>query len=234
MKYSWILFDVDETLFDFERAEFEALRAVFAQFNLPFLDAYGELYHRCNDQVWVEFERGKISAADLRVERFRRMFAEAGLQQDPEAFSSAYLPALARGTYLLPGALEVIAALRGHCSLGLLTNGLRDVQRPRIAASALAGRFDVLVISEEVGVAKPHAGIFDAAFAQMGQPGRGQVLMVGDSLTSDIQGGRNYGLDTCWFNPKGLPADPRFPPTFTIRSLTDVLDIVGLNGASAA
>jgi 2-haloacid dehalogenase len=229
MKYSWVFFDADGTLFDYERAEAQALRATFADLAEPFRQEYFAVYHTYNAQVWSEFEQGRISASDLRVERFRRMLSAVSIQRQAEEFSRTYLPNLARGADLLPGAEEAIAALRPHCKLGLITNGLSDVQRPRLAASPLAQVFDLVAISEELGVAKPHAGYFDAVFARIAGPERGQVLVVGDGLTSDIQGGLGYGLDTCWFNPRGLPGDPRFPPTYTVSRLSEVVSIV-LNG----
>jgi 2-haloacid dehalogenase len=226
MKYSWVLFDADGTLFDYERAEAQALRATFAELAEPFREEYFQTYHTYNAQVWSEFEQGRINASDLRVERFHRMLAAAGIERQAEEFSRAYLPNLARGADLIAGAEGAIAALRPLCKLGLITNGLSDVQRPRLAASPLADAFDLVAISEELGVAKPHAAYFDAVFARIAWPERGQVLVVGDGLTSDIQGGLAYGLDACWFNPRGLPADERYPPTYTVARLADVVRIV--------
>jgi 2-haloacid dehalogenase len=220
MNYSWIFLDADGTLFDYERAEEYALQATFAQLAEPFGTEIPGLYRTFNAQVWSEFEQGRIGAVELRVERFRRLCAAAGIQRPPEEFSRVYLPNLARGSFLIPGAEEAVAALRPHFHLALITNGLSDVQRPRLAASPLAQAFDLVAISEELGAAKPHPAYFDAVFRLAGLSERSAALVVGDGLTSDIQGGVAYGLDTCWYNPRGLPADPRFPPTFEIRRLS--------------
>jgi 2-haloacid dehalogenase len=228
--YSWVMFDADNTLFDFDEAEQQALAMTFDRLDLPFLAEYKSLYHRINAEIWSEFEQGQISSAALRVERFVRLFRAVGLGVDAESFSRVYLVFLAQGAQLLPGAQEIIAALRdAGLRLALVTNGLRDVQRPRLKASALAGCFEAVIISEEVGVPKPEAGFFEAAFAQMGHPARSVVLLVGDSLSSDIRGGNLYGLDTCWYNPAGRPADPRCPATFTISRLEQLAEIVNLN-----
>jgi 2-haloacid dehalogenase len=225
MKYKWILFDADGTLFDYERAENRALQSTFADLSEPFRKEYFGLYRIYNAQVWAEFEQGRIGAVALRVERFRRMFAAAGIQRQPEEFSRVYLPNLAKGSYLIRGAEETVAALRPLFKLGLITNGLSDVQRPRLAASPLADVFDVVAISEELGAAKPHAAYFDAVFRLMDGADRRTVLVVGDGLTSDIQGGAGYDLDTCWYNPGAIPADSRFPATYEVKQLEDVVEI---------
>ena len=228
--YSWVMFDADNTLFDFDEAEQQALAATFKRLELPFLPEYKALYHRINAEIWSEFEQGRISSAALRVERFVRLFRAIGSGVDADEFSRVYLVFLAQSAQLLPGAHEIITTLRdAGLRLALVTNGLRDVQRPRLEASALAGSFEAVIISEEVGVPKPEAGFFEAAFAQMGRPARSVVLLVGDSLSSDIRGGNLFGLDTCWYNPAGRPADPRCPATFTIARLEQLAEIVNLN-----
>lgn len=224
--YRWVLFDADNTLFDFDQAEEAALRGTFLGLGIPFLEEYGSLYHQINAQIWKEFEGGQISAAALRVERFRRLFERAGTDTDPESFSRAFLPNLAGCSQLIPGAEEVVRALCDQVRLGLVTNGLKDVQRPRLEKSPIADCFEVVAISEEIGAAKPDRKFFEAAFAQMGGPAKNEVLLVGDGLSADILGGNGFGLATCWYNPRGLPPDPRIPARFEIRDLRQVLDLV--------
>jgi 2-haloacid dehalogenase len=227
MRYTWLLFDADGTLFDYDRAEAAALQSTFEQMGQPFEPGYTENYRRFNGQIWLDFEQGTISQERLRTLRFERLFEAVGVDLSPEAFSPRYLQNLAQGTGLIDGAEEVVRALHGRIGLMLITNGLRDVQRPRFARSALNGYFAGLVISEEVGAAKPSARIFDVAFEQMGHPGREEVLMVGDSLTSDIRGGVDYGIDTCWFNPGRRPRDPELEIRYEIQELRQLLDLVG-------
>jgi 2-haloacid dehalogenase len=217
LSYLWLLFDADDTLFDFPRAEADALRRTLEQSGLAFERSAFEIYARVNLQVWKEFERGEISSQELRLKRFRVFFAETGLPGDPQAVSPLYLKNLALGTALLPGADETVRTLKGRYRLALVTNGLADVQRPRLERSALKDCFEKVFISEEVGAAKPSAAFFDAVFGEIGQPPREQVLIIGDSLTSDMQGGLDYGIDTCWYNPDGKNTD--LPVTFQIASL---------------
>jgi 2-haloacid dehalogenase len=217
MTYTWLLFDADDTLFDFPRAEANALRWTLEQAGLPFETPYFEIYSRFNLQVWKEFERGEVTSTELRTKRFRLFFDEIGFAADPEAVSPLYLRNLARGTDLLPGAEETIRALKGRFRLALVTNGLADVQNPRLARSALADCFEKVFISEEVGAAKPSTEYFDVVFREIGAPPKSEVLIIGDSLSSDMQGGINYGIDTCWYNPNGKTTD--LPVKYQIATL---------------
>jgi 2-haloacid dehalogenase len=224
MTYTWLLFDADDTLFDFPLAEANALRQTLEQAGLPFETPYFEIYSRFNLQVWKEFERGQVTAAELRTKRFRLFFDEIGFAADPEAVSPRYLQNLALGIDLLPGAEAVIRALKPRFHLALVTNGLAEVQRPRLLRSALADCFEGLFISEEIGAAKPSREYFEAVFRAIGNPPKSEVLIIGDSLTSDMQGGIHYGIDTCWYNPTGKSTD--LPVTYQIRNLNELTNLL--------
>ncbi|GAB4491641.1 MAG: YjjG family noncanonical pyrimidine nucleotidase [Anaerolineales bacterium] len=225
MKYTWLLFDADDTLFDFLRAEATALRQTLEQSNLPFRPEFFAIYSRCNQQVWQEFERGEVTSLELRVKRFRLFFHEVGMTSDPQTVSALYLQNLALGTDLLPGAQEVIGTLRGRFHLALVTNGLKDVQRPRLERSVLRDSFERVFISEEVGAAKPSYDYFEAVFRGIGSPPKENVLLIGNSLTSDMRGGLEYGIDTCWYNPSNKTTD--LPVTYQIARLTELLALLG-------
>ncbi|WP_339317387.1 YjjG family noncanonical pyrimidine nucleotidase [Paenibacillus sp. FSL R10-2734] len=227
MKYAVILFDADDTLFDYGMAESHALTNAFLHFGMPTgAEDYALSYQEINDALWRDLEQGKISSAALRVERFNRLFAANALELDPEAFSEAYLRFLGEGTFLIQGAIELCGELAG-CRLAIITNGIKEVQTSRIQGSPLCDTFEQIIISEEAGCQKPEIGIFDYAFAKLGITDKEKVLIVGDSLTSDIQGGINYGIDTCWFNPLGKENISGVQPKYEIRSLSELLDIVG-------
>jgi 2-haloacid dehalogenase len=226
MKYTWLLFDADGTLFDYDLGEAYALESSFLEAGLPFSPATAESYRAINQQIWLDFENGLISAERLRTRRFELLFEAAGLQTDVAAFSARYLIHLSHASQLVDGAETLIRSLRGQYHLGIITNGLKDVQRPRLARSAIDGLFDGIAISEEIGTAKPDPRFFEAAFAEMGNPPRETVLVIGDSLSSDILGGNNYGLDTCWYNPQGKAPDPRIPATYEIRRLVDLMAVL--------
>ncbi len=226
-KYKWLLFDVDHTLFDFDLAELKALANSFAQFRLPYNDNIGKTYRTINQQIWQQLEKGEITPAALRTTRFLRLFHAMGIQAEPEPFSDAYLSHLANCGDLLAGTEEAIEQLSQTYRLGLITNGLSDVQRPRLAASPLQPYFETFTISDEVGYAKPDVRIFEVAFAEMGNPAKSEVLIIGDSLTSDMQGGLNYNIDTCWFNPHNKPNSNNLPITYEIQHLSTLPKSVG-------
>lgn len=226
MRYDWLFFDADGTLFDYDAAEAAALDGAFRASGLAFEASIGTLYSRINAAIWRDFELGKIGQARLKTERFERLFSAVGVDADPVAFSRHYLEILGAQTTLLDGAEGVLRKLEGRVEMLLITNGLAEVQQPRFAASSIRDCFAEVVISGEINLAKPDPAIFDFAFERIGHPDRKRVLMVGDNLGSDILGGANSGLDTCWFNPEGADNGHGVEPTFEIRELSEILDLV--------
>ncbi len=224
MRYTWLFFDADDTLFDYPRAETSALLATFAALGLPHTPRVLADYQHFNLATWRELELGQISALELRTARFARLFAHLGLTVDVAACSRLYLENLAKGTFLLPGAAELLAALAPQYRMGLITNGLPEVQRPRLLGAGLHHYFEFTTISEEIGVAKPDPRFFATALAQAGNPDPRRVLVIGDSLSSDIRGGIQSGLDTLWFNPSGKPVDPLWPPTAMVDRLESICE----------
>jgi YjjG family noncanonical pyrimidine nucleotidase len=226
VRYRWLLLDADGTLFDYDRAELDALQVTSVEAGLPFDRQWLAVYRRINAGLWQQFERGEVDQETIKTRRFERLADELGLAVDPAAFSHRYLAHLAQRTHLIEGAEQTLRVLRGRCGLFVITNGLQVVQRPRLARSVIGPLLDGIVVSEEVGAAKPNTRIFQIAFAQMGNPSRDEVLMVGDSLTSDIRGGNDFGIDTCWFNPTRQPGDETIPSTYEITHLRELLSIV--------
>ena len=225
MKYTWLLFDADDTLFDFPRASANALEWTLEQAGLPFEPGFIAVYWRFNQQVWQEFERAEITADELRVKRFRLFFDATRLNGDPQTVSPLYLRNLALGVELLEGAEEVVRALKARYRLALVTNGLREVQRPRLEGSALRDCFEQVFISDEIGAAKPARAYFDVVFRGIERPPKENVLLIGDSLTSDMQGGLDYGIDTCWYNPTGKPS--ALALTYKISHLKELISLLG-------
>jgi 2-haloacid dehalogenase len=223
VKYKWLLFDADGTLFDYDKAESIALKSTFAALGLAYGARYAQVYRRINGDIWRDFENGEIAQERLRTRRFELLFSALGIDCDPGEFSRRYLVNLSLGTDLVEGAEDVVKSLHGRVGLLLITNGLADVQRPRFARSTVGQYFSEVVISEEVGAAKPDTAIFEVAFAQMGFPKKEEVLIVGDSLSSDIKGGYNYGIDTCWFNPARKPSDSGVVAHYEIGELKELL-----------
>jgi 2-haloacid dehalogenase len=226
VRYPWLLFDLDDTLFDFRAAETHALEEALADEGIACERAWLHVYREVNAEAWRALEEGRTTSERLRVERFEALFDRLALDLDPPAFSVRYLRHLGTQAQLVDGALAMLDAVMPGRRMAVVTNGLSEVQRPRLAASVIASRIAAVVISEEVGVAKPDPAIFDIALERMGRPARSDVLMVGDSLSSDIAGGLGAGLATAWFNPAGLAARPDLVPTHEIRSLAELVGLL--------
>jgi 2-haloacid dehalogenase len=224
--YPWLWFDADGTLFDYNRAEGAALRNTFRSLTLPFEDSYLDVYREINQGLWQALERQEITQAVLRFRRFELLMEALQMSGSAEQMSSAYVEQLSICSELMEGAYEVLQALDGKSQIAIVTNGLQTVQRGRLENSTIKSFISELIISEEVEAAKPHASFFEAASARCGHPAKGDVLIVGDSLTSDIQGGVDYGIDTCWYNPMGGAKPEGLPITYEIRQLSELLDIV--------
>jgi 2-haloacid dehalogenase len=226
MKYGYLLFDLDGTLFDYDKAESDALKNTFFHFGFEYDFEFLTQYRELNHVIWQEFEKGNISQRELKTKRFDQLANALNLNFDSTRFSDNYLLNLSKGTSLLNGAEELLKSLFGKTKLYLITNGLTIVQRPRIKNSVIGKFFDGIIISEEVGFAKPQKEIFDLAFDIMDNPAKKEVLMIGDSLTSDIAGGINYGIDTCWYNPNVQKMDKNIKPTYLIRGLKQITEKV--------
>ena len=222
MKYSWLLFDADGTLFDYDTAEGKALSATFKDAGLPYDAAYLDVYREINGEMWAAFERGEVTQPQLHLQRFQRMMEALGLSTDIPLFGERYLYNLGHTTDLIDGALDVVPQLAKKHRLFLITNGIPLVQHTRLSLSPIGDYFAGIVISGEVGHAKPDPRIFDAAFEGMGCPQKSEVLIIGDSLSADIRGGHAYGIDTCWYNDNGRVPDSDLPITYTIMSLYEL------------
>jgi 2-haloacid dehalogenase len=225
--YPWLWFDADGTLFDYNRAEATALKNTFHSLTLPFEDDYLSVYRSINSKLWQALEQQEITPAVLRFRRFELLLESLRLRGSPEQMSTAYIEQLGICTDLMDGAYEVLQTLRGRSQLAIVTNGLQAVQRSRLAHSRIRDFITELIISEEEGAAKPQAAFFDAAFAQTGHPAKSDVLIIGNSLTSDIQGGVAYGLDTCWYDPIAESRPDSLPITYEIKHLRELLEILG-------
>jgi 2-haloacid dehalogenase len=204
-RYEWLLFDADGTLFDFERAECAALEQTFQQIGLAFAPAHLTTYRQINHALWQGVERGELKPAFVKLRRFELLLEALQLTHSPAAFSAAYLECLATCSQLMTGAEEALRTLRARYRMAIVTNGLTVVQRGRLTRSVIRPHIDELIISEEIGFAKPAREFFDTTFARIGDPAKQAVLMIGDGWASDIQGAAQYGLDACWFNPSRLP-----------------------------
>ncbi len=226
-RYDTVLLDADMTLFDFERSEREALNRVLTARGYPTDEETIALYMKINSALWEANARGKVDQDFLTVERFAAFMRVKGGDYDPKEFNREYLTALGEGCYLLPGAEDFCRDLQaGGCELAIVTNGLPTAQWGRFNRSALKEMIPHMFVSMELGCQKPQRAYFDKVCARLGITDRSRVVIMGDSLRADVQGGINAGIDTIWFAPGGEKV-PEYPaPTYTVRSYQEALDIL--------
>lgn len=229
MKKKFLLFDMDRTLLDFAASERAALAKTFREYALPFSDEiYG--YHLVNNaKLWEDYEKGLIDRETVLYTRFVRLFQHFGFEGDGVAFENSYRANLSRGHELMEGALHTVQTLAQSHTLYIVTNGVAETQRLRLHDSGLQPYFSGLFISEEIGSQKPQKAFFDVCFAHIPGFDATLALIIGDSLSSDILGGNNAGIDTCWFNPQGQANNTTAKPTTEIRRLTELIPLLAKN-----
>lgn len=221
-RYETVLLDADNTLMDFDAAEEQALRRTMERRGLVFSRSSKGAYIAINRAFWDARHRGETERDMPTWERFRRFGEELGCRADPEAWDREYLDALGDCGALLPGALELLQELKPHCRIGLATNGLKVVQRKRLADNPIVPYLDGVFISQEMGVGKPERAYFDQVLQALGAEAE-TTVMVGDDLLSDIQGAINAGIDSIWYSRHGEESPL---PTYRVERLEDVADIV--------
>jgi len=220
MRYNWLFFDADNTLFDFDAAAKTAFRQMLEQLEIDHIPEHFAQYKIINARCWRKFEDGQITAEELRYERFADFFTEIKIERDPLEANTCYLKRLSEQATLLDGAQNLLDRLKAKgYQMVIITNGLKEVQRPRLAKAALHAYFKAIVVSDEIGHSKPDAAFFDYAFQQIAHPEKTETLVIGDNLNSDIRGGSEYGLDTCWYNPHRKENVTSIHPTFEIQQL---------------
>ena len=237
--YDIFLIDADGTLFDFDKAEADALAKVFGLYGIYTLDVL-LTYRRISFGLWASFEKGEITATELQTQRFGRLFEEFGIRGDAGEFNNKYLNEISKGYYLIDGALELCRDLtaRGK-KIYIVTNGLAFTQTARLAGSAIKDYVSGIFISELIGFQKPHVAFFEHVLEYIcfdGKPvDKNRILVVGDSLSADIKGADNMGFDSCWVNiKKTLNNMGDAMPTYEVNCLLDVLLIPGVCGSQAA
>ncbi len=229
-KYTWLFFDLDNTLLDFSSASKKAFFHIFNERSIELDDRHYAIYSEINHKMWVELERGKIGFEDLRTGRWQLFMDEIMITEDSVEINNAYFEHIANHPIFIDGAQELIRHVEGKYNLAMITNGLPEVQYPRIKLTELDKYFDPIIISKEIGYSKPDRAFFEYATRKTGNPMNEDVLVIGDSLTSDIRGGINYGYDTCWYNPTKQENQTEYHATYEIDDVRQLISILGEEG----
>ena len=214
-----VLLDLDNTILDFDMAEKTALSRAFAEMGVPYDDALLKRYNQINIRHWEMLEDGILTRDQVLIRRFEALYREAGMEADAFRTQALYESLLAEGHWFMPGAEELLETLAGKARLILCSNGTASVQEGRIASAGIGPYFEKIFVSEHMGANKPEKRYFDLCFAEIPDFDRERCVMLGDSLTSDIRGGINAGVKTCWFNPRRKPNPGPIRPDFEIHGL---------------
>ena len=221
MKYKRILLDADDTLFDFQAGNRKAVAELMDELGLSSPTVFDE-YQAINHACWQALERGEMTQATLHVERFRRFLATKNRDDDPERVADRFAELLGRQAIPFPHAEEVVKALSERMPVTLLTNGITVIQRARLARTPIRQWLDDVVISQDVGAAKPDPRIFEIALKGLDPK---DALMIGDGIRSDVEGANRAGVDICWYNPRGAALPEGLHAEYEIRDLRDCLPV---------
>jgi YjjG family noncanonical pyrimidine nucleotidase len=227
-KYKWLLFDFDNTLVDFTSASKQSLWWTFEEYQIECTNAIYKTYKKINHQVWTDFEHGKITAEALRPKRFSDLFQALNIENiDPIIFGQRYLTNLIEASTIYDGVLELLQSLKeaGYI-MSIVTNGLKEVQRPRLTKLGMTDFFDSIIVSDEIGNKKPELAFFEYVYQTIPNPPlKSKILMIGDSINSDIRGGQGFGVTTCW-NAHGQNNETDIIPDFVIQSVLELPNIL--------
>lgn len=227
--YKYLLWDIDGTVLDFLASEAHAIRALFKKYDLGTCsDEMLTMYSDINAKYWQKLERNELTKAEILVGRFKEFFSLIGVDTSiAERFNADYQPALGDYVVFVDKAKEILLSQKGKYNLVAVTNGTKVAQEKKLRLSGLDAIFDAIFISENVGAEKPNKEYFDYVFEKLGIARKKEVLIIGDSLTSDMKGGFLAEIDTCWFNPNHKSNTLAIPITYEIDNLGKVNEIVG-------
>ena len=228
MQIKKIFFDLDNTLLDFNKAERIALTKTLQELGIEPTEYILSRYSEINLAQWKLLEQGKLTRDEVKRRRYRLLFEELGIARDPGEATAIYERRLAIGHYFMEGAPEVLESLHQKYALYLVTNGTARVQKGRLKSAGIEKYFQRIFISEEIGYDKPSKEYFDKCFAEIPAFRREEAVIVGDSLSSDIQGGKNAGIRTIWYHSPDAGNDTRIIPDYEICRLNELLTLLPL------
>ncbi len=224
MKYEVLVLDLDNTLIDFDIMEERSLEAAFKDYNIEITDKLLDDYYKINKKMWEDLEKGLIEQKRLLVKRFEVLFEKYAIEVSAKDFNQKYLGNMPSNAVFLDGAEDFLVWAKDRYTLVMMTNGFKDVQRKKIKILGLEQYFDHILISGEVGYEKPMKGIYDYLFELIAEVSKEKVLVVGDSLSADVKGGNDYGLDTVWFNKRNKDMDS--PAKYEVKNIQGLYEVV--------
>lgn len=226
MRYTTILLDADDTIFDFPKCEYNALKLTIEKNGLVFDDEVHRKFSEINSNLWKKFEINEITRSQLKAQRFKELVKMCfDGYENTDMLADRYVDELSKQAILLDGAYKALETISRVCDIYIITNGLSKVQRGRFGISPVTKFVKKLFISDEMGVQKPQKEFFDIVLSEIPEKDKSKIIVLGDSLTSDMQGGRNAGLTTCLYDPKGRVTIPDERCDYRITKLEDILTV---------
>ncbi len=229
MRFRKLLFDADGTLWDFNASARFSIENGFKYRGYDYSEAVYERYEVINKGLWERYERGEMPRDRVLVERFERLFAELGIQEDAAAFENEFRQGLEENPIWMEGAENLLQHLRPDYEIYIVTNGVASTQRRRITRTGLDRYVDDVFISEEIGAQKPQGAFFDYVLSHIGPCETQELLLIGDSLSADILGANHAGIPACWFNPDRLPLSGPAHPDYEIHALSELMEMLKLD-----
>ncbi|MBH1940804.1 YjjG family noncanonical pyrimidine nucleotidase [Mobilitalea sibirica] len=224
--YTTILLDADNTIFDFNACEDEALKQTFFKYGYAYNDKIKNLYEKINIDLWKQYELGIMDRETVIYTRFKVLFEQIGIKDDGIAFEDDYQELLGMQHFFIEDAPEVIQYLHNKYDLYIVTNGVTVTQYRRLRESGIDQYMKKIFVSEETGYQKPMKEYFDYCFERIESFDKDKTIIIGDSLSSDIKGGNNAGIATCWFNLKSQNNDIGVKVDYEINRLVDLYQIL--------
>ena len=226
-KFPILWFDLDNTLLHFSGSSHKAFSALCKEIGLEETEESYQVYHKINKVEWRLFEEGKITQDELKHSRFQNYFDHIGFDFDGLTANGIYLKYIVEFPSYVDGVEETLKKLQEQkYKMSIITNGMKEVQRPRITKCNWNHYFDKIFVSDEIGLAKPNVEFFNHCLEQSGYPDKSEILVIGDTLESDILGAKNANIKSCWINPNGDYCPPDLKPDYEIKKLSELFDIV--------
>ena len=225
MRYKILLFDLDDTLLDFEANEADSLNKLFQQYGYTFSDELFQVYNSVNKQLWADYENGIITLEQVLNSRFSKTMLQLGALVDGVKWDEQYRQLLSNGSQLIDGAFELCQSLSVSHRLFVVTNGITQTQIKRLKRSGLYAFFEAVFDSQSIGYQKPSKEFFNYVMSHIKDFCIEEALIIGDSLNTDIKGGLMSGIDTCWINKKAQKCPAEIQSTYTVTSLAEIYDI---------
>ena len=221
-----LLIDLDNTLIDFNECARHSIMNAFEKLGFDYSPVVFDTFIEENVKIWKRLERGEITKPQLRANRWNIILARLGIEFDGTILEEMFENGVAQGAYAVTGAYDLLDYLKDKYEMYIVSNGFRYVQESRLKIGDFNKYFNNIFVSEDIGIPKPAKEFFDYCFKSLDNPDKTDVILIGDSLSADIKGGNDYGIDTIWFNKNNDPAPSDIIPTYTVEKLSQIKEIL--------